>query len=68
MTHRFVTRYLAAQVKGTTGEGLSGKLAQRKWQFGRVYSSGCGDGIPPHGRGHFQVPEESPGSIGQGAS
>jgi ABC-type branched-subunit amino acid transport system substrate-binding protein len=21
--------------------------AQRKWQFGRVYSPGCGDGIPP---------------------
>jgi hypothetical protein len=32
------------QVTGTTGEGLTAKKAQRKWRFGRVYSSGCGDG------------------------
>jgi len=41
------------QVTGTTGEGLTAKKAQRKWQFGRVYSPGCGDGIPPAGRGGF---------------
>jgi len=59
--------YLAAQVKGTTGEGLTGKKAQRKWQFGRVYSSGCGDGIPPAGRGGFH-PERgaTPVSNGRG--
>jgi hypothetical protein len=55
------------QVKGTTGEGLTGKKAQRKWQFGRVYSSGCGDGIPPAGRGGFH-PERgaTPVSNGRG--
>jgi len=59
--------YLAAQVKGTTGEGLSGQSAQRKWQFGRVYSSGCGDGIPPAGCGGFH-PERgaTPVSNGRG--
>jgi hypothetical protein len=55
------------QVKGTTGEGLSGESAQRKWQFGRVYSPGCGDGIPPAGRGGFH-PERgaTPVSNGRG--
>jgi len=55
------------QVKGTTGEGLPAKKAQRKWQFGRVYSPGCGDGIPPAGRGGFH-PERgaTPVSNGRG--
>jgi hypothetical protein len=59
--------YLAAQVKGTTGEGLSVGSAQRKWRFGRVYSPGCGDGIPPAGRGGFH-PERgaTPVSNGRG--
>jgi hypothetical protein len=48
------------QVTGTTGEGLPAKKAQRKWQFGRVYSSGCGDGIPPAGRGGFHPERGAP--------
>jgi hypothetical protein len=49
--------FLVAQVKGATGEGLSGGSAQRKWQFGRVYSPGCGDGIPPAGRAAGSTPK-----------
>jgi len=41
--------------------------AQRKWRFGRVYSPGCGDGIPPAGCGGFH-PERgaTPVSNGRG--
>jgi hypothetical protein len=52
--------FLVAQVKGATGEGLSGGSAQRKWQSGRVYSPGCGDGIQPAGCGGFHPERGAP--------